>query len=170
MSKNLEKRRTREHVIADLGVNHVERQVLVAGYTMQRMVNDYGLDAIIRTYDRGGRVERGLIWLQIKATEHAERLRKTRAFGVRIERRDLVHWMSEQYPVILTLYDATRNRAYWLHVQNSLQHGEIFELARMGATVTMHVPMTQIVTPEVMGEFRRLKVKAQTDWKKGAKS
>ena len=29
------KRRTRGHVIADLAVNHVQRHVLLAGYTMQ---------------------------------------------------------------------------------------------------------------------------------------
>jgi hypothetical protein len=38
------KRRTRGHVIADLAVNHVQRHVLLAGYTMQAILNDYGLE------------------------------------------------------------------------------------------------------------------------------
>jgi hypothetical protein len=38
------KTRTREHVIADLAVNHVERQVLLCGFTLERIVHDYGLD------------------------------------------------------------------------------------------------------------------------------
>ena len=36
------KRRTREHVIADLSVNHVERIILEAGHAVQRPTSDYG--------------------------------------------------------------------------------------------------------------------------------
>jgi hypothetical protein len=34
------KTRTREHVIADLAVNHVERQVLLGGGTVERVARD----------------------------------------------------------------------------------------------------------------------------------
>ena len=57
------KRQTREHVIADLGVIHVERQALLAGYTVDRFVHDYGLDLILVTYDAVGEVEPGPIFL-----------------------------------------------------------------------------------------------------------
>ena len=33
----VKKRRTREHVIADLGINHVERQLLLCGHTAERV-------------------------------------------------------------------------------------------------------------------------------------
>lgn len=36
------KTRTRGHVIGDLAVNAVERQVLLRGYTMEGVVHDYG--------------------------------------------------------------------------------------------------------------------------------
>jgi len=36
------KRRMREHVIADLSVHHVEGLVLKCGFTVQRIVADYG--------------------------------------------------------------------------------------------------------------------------------
>jgi hypothetical protein len=39
----MRKRRTREHVIADLSVNHVERMVLRCGWTVERVRRDYGL-------------------------------------------------------------------------------------------------------------------------------
>ena len=42
--------RTREHVIADLAVNAVERQVLLRGYTMERVAHDYGYDASVLVY------------------------------------------------------------------------------------------------------------------------
>jgi len=38
MKKTARKRRTREHVISDLSVNHVERQAL-CGYTIERMAH-----------------------------------------------------------------------------------------------------------------------------------
>ena len=45
------KRRTREHIIADLSVNHVERAILRAGHTTQRVLQDYGFDLYLTTYD-----------------------------------------------------------------------------------------------------------------------
>jgi hypothetical protein len=40
--KNLpRKRRTREHIIADLSVNHVERQLLLCGFTCDELRRDY---------------------------------------------------------------------------------------------------------------------------------
>lgn len=38
------KKRTREHVLADLSANHVERVALSCGYAVDRVWNDYGLD------------------------------------------------------------------------------------------------------------------------------
>jgi hypothetical protein len=69
------KRRTREHVIADLAMNHIERQVLLCGHTLQRTVHDYGLDAILTTFNSRGEAENGLVWLQVKATDHPDRLK-----------------------------------------------------------------------------------------------
>src|SRR5207237_7933958 len=115
------KRRTRGHVIADLAVNHVQRQVLLAGYTMQAIFNDYGLDDIIRTFKENGEVEPGLIWLQVKATDHPQARTGKTAIAVRLDCRDVVHW--EPYPVILIVYDAGQNRAFWLHMQKALRDG-----------------------------------------------
>jgi hypothetical protein len=35
------KTRTREHVLADLSINHVERQVLLCGFSVDRVQHDY---------------------------------------------------------------------------------------------------------------------------------
>lgn len=162
------KRRTREHVIADLGVHHVEGHVLRAGYTMHRIVHDYGLDETIRTYNRRGEAENGLIWLQIKATDHPRRAKGDATLAVRVERPDLLNWMNELYPVIFVIYDTTRDRAFWLHVQEYVSGGTIFELARTGASVTIRVSLKQAIDQEAIRLFRELKVKAETLWKKGA--
>jgi len=55
------KRRTREHVIADLSINHVERFALEAGFTVQRNEHDYGHDLEITTFNEQGELEHGLI-------------------------------------------------------------------------------------------------------------
>jgi hypothetical protein len=151
------KRRTRRHMIADLAVNHVERCVLRCGYTLHRIVHDYGLDAAITTYSTNGEIENGVIWLQIKATDHVKRRKKDATANVRVQRKDLVYWSGELYPVILVLYDALADEAFWLHIQEELVGGRLFELARTGATVTMQIPESQRVGEPAIREFRRLK-------------
>ncbi len=68
------KRRTREHIIADLSISHTERQALLAGFAVQRIVRDYGIDLFIATYDRFGEVENGEIRIQLKATDTPTRV------------------------------------------------------------------------------------------------
>jgi hypothetical protein len=63
------KRRTREHIIADLSVNHVERFILQCGWTAQRISPDYGIDLIMETFDTRGRIENGAVKFQLKATD-----------------------------------------------------------------------------------------------------
>jgi hypothetical protein len=155
------KRRTREHVIADLAVNHIERHVLQCGHTLQRTVHDYGLDAILTTFNGRGEVENGLVWMQVKATDHPDRFKKQDSLAVRVERKHLLIWIGELYPVIVVVYDATRDRAQWLHVQEEFGGGRIFEAARSGARATLRVPMAQGLDRDAIGEFRRLKLQAQ---------
>lgn len=94
------KRRTREHVIADLAVNHVERQALLGGATVERIVRDYGLDLILFTYSDAGVIETEHVFLQVKATESLKWLRTGEA-SFRVERSDLVGWLAQLLPVIL---------------------------------------------------------------------
>src|SRR5437016_12354570 len=95
------KKRTRQHVIADLSANHVERQALLCGYSVERRVHDYGIDLVILTYDAQGNVENGEILVQLKATDHPRLLSKGRYIACRIKRADLRTWLHEPWPVIL---------------------------------------------------------------------
>ncbi len=58
------KRRTREHVIADLSHNHVERLILEEGHVFLRSPADYGYDLWMQTFDEGGLVEPGAVFWQ----------------------------------------------------------------------------------------------------------
>jgi hypothetical protein len=163
------KRRTREHVIADLAVNHVERQVLLCGHTLQRIVHDYGLDALLTTFSRKGEAENGLVWMQVKATGHPDRLRQKDALAVRVERKHLLFWMGEVFPVIVVVYDVVRDRAHGLHVQEAFGGGKLFEAARSGARVTVRVPRAQVVDRDAIGEFRRRKLQSLVGFGKGGR-
>src|ERR1700730_16142746 len=112
MPKSHRKRRTREHVIADLSVNHVEKRVLQCGWSVQRFSPDYGLDLLVTTFNRRGEIENGDIRLQIKATDSVRMASSGAAIAVRVEWRDLVYWLNEPLPVILVTYDAKTDRAW----------------------------------------------------------
>ena len=61
----MRKLRTRQHIIEDLGFNHVERQVLLAGYVVERHYqHDYGYDGTINTFNEKGEAENGNVLFQ----------------------------------------------------------------------------------------------------------
>jgi hypothetical protein len=57
MKELLGKLRTRAHVLADLSVNYVERQVLFCGCAVQRIYSDYGYDLMMSTFKPNGEIE-----------------------------------------------------------------------------------------------------------------
>src|SRR4051794_6339490 len=97
------KRRTREHVIADLSANYVERPVLLCGYTFDRVTHDYGVDSWIVTYNRRGEIESGEIRVQLKATDRLRAVDGGRFIALRVERGDVEYWLEQVMPVILIL-------------------------------------------------------------------
>lgn len=153
------KRRTREHVIADLGVNYFERFVLRCGFTVQRILHDYGLDLLVYTFGAHGEAENGGIHAQVKASDNLQVLAEKESVAWRLESADLRHWLNEPLPVILIVYDAVAELAYWLNVQGYFE-GKRSQLSRMGRTVTVHVPLGQVVNEAAIREFARFRDKA----------
>ena len=148
------KRRTREHIIADLSINHVERQILRRGFTMERWLHDYGIDLVLSTYTDEGETEPGLITIQVKATDRLNLVSEGRAVSVRIERADLRAWLTDPLPVILIVYDARNDVAYWLYVQAAFTGAARFRAARGSETLTVRIPTTQILDPAAVEKFR----------------
>ncbi len=153
--------RTRQHVIADLAVNHLERQVLLCGYTGQRVQHDYGYDFTAVTYDQRGQVEGGVVFFQVKATDHLPLLKDGRTISWPISRRDLKLWLSEAYPVILMLYDGGSDRAYWLYVQDFFAGYPTAELFAAGDELNVHIPTAQRVNRRSIREIARYKNEVQ---------
>ncbi|MCI0641801.1 MAG: DUF4365 domain-containing protein [Gemmataceae bacterium] len=153
----MRKRRTREHVIADLSVNFVERQALLCGYTVERIVHDYGIDLEIFVFNQRGEIQEGKILVQLKATARVRIEPGKRFFSFRVARSDLVLWLAQPMPVALIVYDAARDLAYWLYVQNYFAKRKNFNLFAAGKQVAVHIPVQQTVNPKAMRKLARFR-------------
>ena len=103
------KMRTRAHVLADISVNHVERQVLLCGFSVDRVQHDYGYDLTMATFSDAGEYEPGNVYIQVKATDRLPQLAQGKTIAWSVSRRDLKLWLAETYPVILVVYDGERS-------------------------------------------------------------
>ena len=68
--------------------------------------------------------------------------------------------MLEEMPVILILFDASRRRAYWLHVQGYFRDVAARRPKRGAKTVRVHVPKRQAMNRRAIAAIRRLKQQA----------
>jgi len=153
------KQRTRQHVIADQSVNHVERFIIDEGHTAQRMEKDYGYDLLLFTYDEQGYSEPDFLSLQLKAAESLQAVGLDCVFDVDI--RDYNLWMLERMPVILILFEASRRRAFWLSVQNYFGEDAGRRPKKGAKTVRVRVPRRQVVNRRAVAKMRELKWEAR---------
>jgi len=138
------KRRTREHVIADLAVNYVERQVLLCGYTAERIAFDYGYDLFLFTFDPSGQPEHGEIRVQAKATDKVTKGDYGSRLTVRVSRAHVAHWVCDKWPVVLVLYDAQNDAAYWVDVKHYFNELRGFNIFAAGQTITVNIPRQNV--------------------------
>jgi len=151
------KRRTREHVIADLSINHVERQVLIAGHTVERKFHDYGIDLTLSTYTQEGETEAGAMFIQVKATDHLKTVQQGQFVTIRIERVHLRSWLFELTPVVLIVYDATADRAFWLCAQTAFVGAQRFRIVQGSQWLTVRIPATQVLNSAAVDGFRSIR-------------
>jgi hypothetical protein len=153
----VKKKRPRQHVIADLSVNHVERYILLCGFSVERVEHDYGIDLVIFTYDANGEIENGQIYVQLKATDALRCIDDGSLITFSLQRSDLEFWLQEPMPWILIVYDAQDNLAYWLYVQSYFERQFGFDLAQVGETVTVYLPTSNILNQEAVRQFAQYK-------------
>jgi hypothetical protein len=145
--------RTREHIIADLSFNYLERRVLLRGFALARVERDYGIDATMYTYSDSGEIENGDVRFQLKATDHLPILKDGKAIALRLEAQHLRYWAVEPYPVMVVLYDAQRDRAYWLDIQQYLErHNELLDPDR--ETAAVRIPVSNRLNLRAINTFR----------------
>ncbi len=152
---NPRKRRTREHVIADLGVNHVERHALLCRDCVERIRFDYGIDLMMQTYNRLGEIENGRVLFQVKATNHLKISPDGHSVSCRIDKSDLRYWLGELMPVILVQYDAKQNVAYWLDIQEHFRTWE--NLGGESKQTTLAIPRINVLDRKAVQAMARKK-------------
>lgn len=147
--------RTPDHVIADLSYNFLERKVLQRGHWLDAPRNDYGIDAVMFHHNHRGEAESGEVRFQLKAKHRLLVAADREWIPQRVDIRDVRLWYFEPHPVILVVYDADRNRAFWLHVQQYIdRRPTIMDLDQ--GSVTMRIPIRHKVNLPAIDRFRKL--------------
>src|SRR5438046_4859887 len=108
------------------------------------------------TFDANGEVENDYVLFQLKATEHLKRSADGTAVVFRVEQADLDLWLEEALPVIFVVYDAQTEVAYWLYVQAHFAGGK-GSRRHAGKTVTVHIPMANVLKEPAVRRFAAAK-------------
>ena len=159
------KRRTREHVIASQSAVHIERFIAGAGYTAERVENDYGYDLVLFTYDDEGYAENGHVFIQLKASDALGGSPPNDEYRFRIDIEDYNLWRHEPMPMLLVLFDALRQRAFWLYLQAYFNADRRREPKPSAKSVGLRIPRRNKVNRRAVAYMRRAKdnVLAQLD-------
>jgi hypothetical protein len=152
----MRKRRTRGHIIEDLGFNHVERQVLLAGYTVQKIIQDYGYDGFIQTYFENGEIEADPIIFQLKSTDHIKKSTDGVSILIDLNVRDLEYWLSGQFVMILILYDAMNHKAYYVELKEYFKKNRTI-LSKVRKFVRINISLEHQVDAQSIINLRKLK-------------
>jgi len=144
-------------VIADLSVNYIERFVLLCGHTIEKFSSDYGYDLIICTYGDDGELENGNIYVQLKATDNIRLTGISQSVSFSLKKKDLETWLSEPLPVILIVYDALEDCAYWLYIQEYFENIRNFDIKRVKKYQNVSIPAGNRVNRNSIRKFVKFK-------------
>jgi hypothetical protein len=151
----MRKIRTRQHIIEDLGFNHVEKQILVTGYVMNRTYqNDYGYDGTINTFNERGEAENLYVFFQLKSTDNIQKSDKKSSFVFDLSKRDLELWLYNSNPVILLLYDAQEDVAYYADLQAYFEKNKEV-LKKVRKFVRVYIPQNAIFNTTAVQGLRK---------------
>jgi len=134
--------------------------MLLAGHTVERISHDYGIDLILFTYNTKGEPEPGQVLIQVKATEQTRRVNNGREIVFRVERADVLTWVSQADPVLLIVYDARADQAWWLHVQGYAAANRRWNRQQLAETISVRLPLGQVVNPEAARVFAGIRAGA----------
>ena len=91
------------------------------------------------------------------ATDNFPKIRKGRHAQLTIDQRDLRAWMEEKHPVILVIFDARLERAYWIYVQDYVRNQFAGGTTALKAFTTVRIPLTQLPLGIIHDEICRRK-------------
>jgi hypothetical protein len=153
----MRKRRTRAHIIEDLGFNHFERQVFLAGYTVERIRYDYGYDGYFQTFNDNGEIEANSIFIQLKSTDNLKSNGKEQnsiIFDLSI--RDLELWLLGKEMMLLIVYDAKLEQAFFVDLRAYFSQNKE-ALINVNKFVRVYIPNKNILNPAAVKQLRTIK-------------
>ena len=150
----MRKQRTRQHIIEDLGFNHIERHILKAGYTVHRYArNDYGLDGEIHTFTDEGETEPINIQFQLKSTDKMSISSDGASIKFDLPKRDIESWLLSFYPVLLVVYDAQKEMSYFVDLQDYFKTNRI-QLNSVKKYIRILLPIKAIFSTTTVRHLR----------------
>jgi hypothetical protein len=151
----MRKRRTRQHIIEDLGFNHIERHILIAGYTMYCYdSNDYGYDGLIQFFDENSEIENVIVQFQLKSSDNFMLTKDSTQIVFDLSKSDLELWLLNSTTVLLTLYDAKKDESFFIELQDYFKKNRI-DLKNVRKFVRVYVPKSQLFTTESIISLRQ---------------
>jgi len=109
------------------------------GFTFEATRADYGYDGSIFTFDANGEIENSYMFVQLKATDRIRLSKDGRYARFSIARADVDLWQDEIFPVYLVVYDAQRDKAYWVYLQKYFQKKGIRAQKMRGQSITIEL-------------------------------
>lgn len=103
-------------------------------------------------------LENGIIYIQLKATDRIKYRRDKLSISFTISKKDINTWYLEPFPVILVLYDAQGDVAYWLYIQQYLVNLSDFDLNEINNNFSVSIPITNVVNVQVFKLLREYKL------------
>jgi hypothetical protein len=153
-------KRPREHVLASQSQNYVEKFFIDKGHTATSLLQDYGTDLLVETFDKNGYPENGFVRLQLKARRSLRYSKDGRFISFDIEAKHYRLWTGETYPVFLVLYDAQNGAAYYLYIQEYFA-GNIKKPKKNAKQITVRVPIENKFTAKTVDYMQERKASVQ---------
>jgi Domain of unknown function (DUF4365) len=116
------------------------------------MHNDYGYDGLFHTFNEQGEYQNGIVFFQLKSTDHVQILEKKEAFVFDLTHRDLELWLSDTTIMLLILYDAQKELAYYIDLQ--AYSNEYGIKSKKGQKFTrVYIPIKNVFTQQIAQSF-----------------
>lgn len=155
----MRKQRTRQHIIEDLGFNHIERQILSAGHVIQRFTqNDYGYDSIVYTFKETGEVSTFTFHVQLKSTDQIKLSKSGKTINFDLSKRDLELWLFSTTELLLVIYDAQNEKAFYVDLQAYFREKGI-KFNDIRKFVRVDIDVEAVFSPSTIHKFLHNKIK-----------
>ena len=110
---------------------------------------------MINTFDEIGQANNLIFMVQLKSTDFIELSPQKGGFIVDLSKRDLELWLKSRLPVLLILYDAQAEIAYFVDLQAYFNENRLL-LENIRKFVRIFLPPTAVFDKKAVKELQRI--------------